>query len=225
MRPSDWRVSCQRWNSLSNLYWQLVRLGFHLLYNEMAWTYDAVAWLVSLGEWGKWRRAAIPFLQGKRILELAHGTGHLLATLRGEGFDVVGMDLSPEMGRIARRRTKGNVPLVQGGGQALPFQANAFDSVVVTFPTAFILEPETLFNLRRVLREEGCVVIVPSGALNGHGIVERLIDWAFAATGQRGGGDVFVEWGERFAAVGFYIEMEKVDLGRSWVVVLTGNLK
>ena len=28
----------------------------HRLYNEFAWTYDSVSWLVSLGHWWGWRK-------------------------------------------------------------------------------------------------------------------------------------------------------------------------
>src|SRR5690606_30869240 len=45
-----------------SLWWRLVRFGFHLLYNQFAWTYDAVAFLVSAGEWHAWQRAAISAL-------------------------------------------------------------------------------------------------------------------------------------------------------------------
>jgi hypothetical protein len=47
---------------LTGLWWRLVRFGFRLLYNEMAFTYDAVSAVVSLGEWRSWQRAALNFL-------------------------------------------------------------------------------------------------------------------------------------------------------------------
>ena len=79
----------------------LVRFGFRQLYTHFAWLYDAVAHVVSLGEWQAWGRAVIPFLgpaapQGTplRLLELAHGPGHLHLTLRQAGYHVVGIDLS-----------------------------------------------------------------------------------------------------------------------------------
>lgn len=182
-----------------------------------------MAWLVSLGEWGKWRRAAIPFVQGKRVLELAHGTGHLLGSLSDAGFEVVGIDLSPQMGRIARRQTGGRVSLVRGNGQRLPFHAQSFDSVVVTFPTPFILEQDTLLSLRRVLRDEGCVVIVPSGRLTGSGVIEQLISLAFAVTGQGGDATAYDGWRQAFAQAGFELDVHQVDLGKSAVTILVAQ--
>ena len=88
------------------LWWRLVRFGFRLLYQEMAWTYDLVSWAVSLGEWRAWQRAALPFVSGRHVLEIAHGPGHLLLALSTAGFTVSGLDLSPQMGRQARRRLR-----------------------------------------------------------------------------------------------------------------------
>ncbi|MCS6844103.1 MAG: hypothetical protein NZ528_07260, partial [Caldilineales bacterium] len=45
------------------------------LYNEFAWAYDAVAWLVSGGRWDRWRRLALDYVVGQPILEVGFGTG------------------------------------------------------------------------------------------------------------------------------------------------------
>ncbi|MGD1994820.1 MAG: hypothetical protein PVI59_16625, partial [Anaerolineae bacterium] len=63
---------------MRRLWWAFVRVFFRLLYNQCAWTYDLVAWVVSLGQWNAWGRTAMPHLSGGRVLELAHGAGHLL---------------------------------------------------------------------------------------------------------------------------------------------------
>ena len=58
----------------------LLRFGFRLLYHELAWTYDLVSRVVSLGQWRTWQRTALEHLAARRgdpILELAHGTGDL----------------------------------------------------------------------------------------------------------------------------------------------------
>jgi ubiquinone/menaquinone biosynthesis C-methylase UbiE len=58
-----------------------VKLGFHLLYHQFAFTYDAVAWFVSLGQWQAWGQAALKRVRGPRVLEIGHGPGHLLIAL------------------------------------------------------------------------------------------------------------------------------------------------
>jgi ubiquinone/menaquinone biosynthesis C-methylase UbiE len=96
---------------------RLIKLGFHLLYHQFAFTYDAVAWLVSLGQWQAWGRTALKWVRGPRVLELGHGPGHLLIALARSGRQPIGIDLSPQMIRLAQRhpagrreRTAGAVP-------------------------------------------------------------------------------------------------------------------
>ncbi len=188
-------------------YWRLVRFGFRLLYNEMAWTYDTVSWIVSLGEWRSWQRAAIKHLdvaRGARVLELAHGTANLQIDLRTAGLDSVAVDLSPYMGRIARRKLIHNritPKLVRARAQALPFPDAAFPAVVSTFPTDFIVDPGTLAEVYRVLEPGGRLVFVPNGVLTRGGLARQGVEAAYRITGQRAPWPVPIE--ERFKAAGY----------------------
>ena len=104
------------------LWWTLIRTFFRLLYGPFAWTYDLVAWAVSFGKWIDWVRSALPFVQGEPVLELAHGPGHLQLALARQDRTPVGIDLSRQMGRLARRRLRrAAVParLVRARAQAL----------------------------------------------------------------------------------------------------------
>ncbi len=220
---------------LRDSWFTLVRFGFRLLYNEMAWTYGPVSWGVSLGQWRQWQLAALPFVQGRRVLELGHGPGHMLLALQNQGFDVVGLDLSPHMGWQAQKRTQRTVPLVRGMVQELPFATAVFDTILSTFPTDYIIDPLTLAAVYRVLRKNGRLVIVPEGHLNGQGHIYRFIDWLFTITGQREG--VFTEeeghiwpadalWEpirQRFTAAGFSLTVERIQLPRSGVTVLVAT--
>lgn len=172
---------------VKEVWQQIVRLGFRLLYNELAWTYDAVSWLVSLGEWRAWQRSGLPFLVGRRVLELGHGPGHMLLAMVEAGYKVVGVDISPYMGRLARRRllkARQRPPLVQADVRYLPFSA-VFDSVLATFPTNYIVQPETLAAVRRLLRGGGRLVIVPAAELTNTNPLTRSIEWLYRITGQR----------------------------------------
>ena len=62
---------------LGRAHYALLRIGFHLLYNELAWSYDLVSWAVSLGQWRTWGRASLRYLLGPRVLEVAFGTGDI----------------------------------------------------------------------------------------------------------------------------------------------------
>jgi ubiquinone/menaquinone biosynthesis C-methylase UbiE len=202
----------------------LIRWGFHLLYNQLAWSYDGVAWVVSLGQWGEWGRTAIPFLQGPRVLDLAHGTGNLLPALTAAGYQAVGYDLSPSMGRIARRRLARcglRVPLARGRAQRLPFRSGAFNSVVSTFPAEFILHRQTLSEIRRALVPEGVLVVVPVALPTDRNVLTRLVGWLFAITGQRPPREIGPP--PQLQAAGFQSETHWVSLPGSQVMVIVGR--
>ncbi len=209
---------------LLRAWWGLVRFAFRLLYNELAWTYDLVSRIVSLGDWRLWQRAAIGFLRvppGTRVLELAHGTGNLQIDLRTAGLTAIGYDLSPYMGRITRRklrRRRIRPDLVRGRAEQLPFADGCFPAVVSTFPTAFITAPETLAELYRVLAPGGRLVVVVSGLLTAGGLLRSVLEWAYRVTGQRG------PWpddlGRRFTAAGFVLKQASVTYPRSEVLLL-----
>lgn len=206
---------------------RLVAFGFRLLYNEMAFTYDAVSWAVSLGDWRAWQFAALGFLPPAPadVLELAHGTGHLQARLLEQGYHAVGLDLSRAMGQITGRRlARANLPmrLVRGRGEGLPFAADQFDAVVCTFPTNFIFQQATLAECRRVLRPNGVLAIVLNGVLTRKGAIERLIDGAYAATGQHTTGyEQVVGWVEQ---QGYIVRLERVASPRGYAQVLVARV-
>ncbi|HEX2621008.1 MAG TPA: methyltransferase domain-containing protein [Phototrophicaceae bacterium] len=172
-------------------WWRLIRFGFRLLYNEMAFTYDLVSKAVSMGQWRCWQRAALKHLKPgtqSLILELAHGTGDLQLDLASAGYRSIGYDLSPYMGRIASRKLQRHgvkARLVRGLAQGLPFADESVDAIVCTFPTDFIFAESTLHEAWRVLRPEGRLVIVINGVFTGRGLMTRLLEGLYWITGQR----------------------------------------
>ena len=174
--------------SLRNLYHRLLRAGFRLLYNEMAWSYDFVSWAVSLGQWKHWQRAGLPFLTGPRVLEVAFGTGAMLVALRRKGLDTCGIDLSSHMAAIARRKLRRaglDAPIVRGSAAALPFAGDTFDAILTTFPTPFIRDPNVLHECARVLRPRGRLVIVDRATMTRPYLIARFIEWLYVITNQR----------------------------------------
>jgi len=171
-----------------NIWRALLRLGFRLLYREMAWSYDLVSRVVSLGHWRDWQRSAMRYTRGPRVLDLACGTGNLLLDWHAAGVTPVGVDLSPHMARIAARklRTRGlPLTLARGRAQALPFADETFDGVVSTFPAEFILHRATVEEVVRVLRPGGRFVVVVNARLTGRDAWSRLLEWVYDITGQR----------------------------------------
>jgi ubiquinone/menaquinone biosynthesis C-methylase UbiE len=167
------------------LWYRFVRFAFFHFYNEFAWTYDLVSWVVSRGKWHEWQRAALPEVRGDRVLEVAFGTGNLLWDMTAQGLPCVGVDLSPHMVRITARkfrRRKREAPACRARVQELPFPDETFGSLVSTFPDYFILDRVAQEEMARVLVPGGRLVIVEGGRLLKEDLWSRFLNWAFRIT-------------------------------------------
>ncbi len=205
------------------------RFCFHLLYHRFAWTYDLVSRCVSLGHWRSWQRTVLPLLPPPAagpILELAHGTGDLQIDLIGAGYHSFALDRSPNMGRLARRKLTGRglrSQLLRAEAQALPFAADSFPAVVCTFPTAFILQPETLGELARILLPGGRAVLVLVGQLDGRGALPRFISLLYRLTGQSDQLEADAALRQRFRHPAFALETKiaRLDGSAAQLLILT----
>jgi len=167
-------------------YWyRFVKFAFRRFYNEFAWTYDLVSRIVSRGRWHDWQRTALPELRGDRVLEVGFGTGNLLWDMTAKGYQCIGIDLSPYMARITARKFRrwgAEAPICRARAQELPFPDIAFDSMVVTFPDHFILEPLAQEEMARVLMPGGRLIIVDGGHILRKDLWSRFLNWAFRIT-------------------------------------------
>jgi ubiquinone/menaquinone biosynthesis C-methylase UbiE len=205
---------------------RVVKCGFHLLYHQFAFTYDAVAWGVSLGQWQAWGRTALPRVRGPRVLELGHGPGHLLIALGRSGqLRPIGVDASPEMIRLAHQHIRQAglmVPQVQCRVQALPFRSGTFDSVVSTFPTDYIADPATLREVQRVTNERGRLIVVVGAQLIGRALSKVFIEWLYRITGQR---DATFDEESIFDRLGLPARIETETVGASRVTLIVAEKK
>jgi ubiquinone/menaquinone biosynthesis C-methylase UbiE len=198
-----------------------LRLFFRLLYHEFAWSYDLVAWLVSLGRWKRWVFTSLPYLTGPRILELGHGPGHLQAALADKGFCVAGLDASRQMGKQAYlrlQREKFQPRLVRARAPALPFAPQSFNQVVATFPTEYILQADTLANIQRLLSPGGVLVLIPFAWITGRSFLDSFAAWLFKVTGEAPVWDA--RWLLPLNQAGFSVSTQLQDLGDSQVMVI-----
>jgi demethylmenaquinone methyltransferase/2-methoxy-6-polyprenyl-1,4-benzoquinol methylase len=136
------------------------------LFAPLGPTYDRVGAALSLGQDPLWRRFLVSRLPpGGHVLDVATGTGLVAAELLRRGFRVTGLDQSAEMLEIARKRfVGGEVELVEGTADALPFPDATFDHLTVTYLLRYVDDPgATLAELARVVRPGGVVASLEFG--------------------------------------------------------------
>jgi ubiquinone/menaquinone biosynthesis C-methylase UbiE len=142
------------------------------------------------------------------VLEVAIGTGRNMPVYP-EGVSVTGVEFSPEMLALARARAEelgANVELHLGDAQALEFEDESFDTVLITFALCTIPDDRrAAAEAFRVLRPGGRLVAIehvrsPARAVS---TVQRLIE---PASVRFGADHLTREPLDYLATVGFDIE-------------------
>jgi demethylmenaquinone methyltransferase/2-methoxy-6-polyprenyl-1,4-benzoquinol methylase len=136
------------------------------LFAPLGPTYDRVSATLSLGQDPRWRRflvSRLPDGDGD-VLDVATGTGLVATELLRRGFRVTGLDQSPGMLAVARRRFGDRVPLVEASAEALPFEDGSFDHLTFTYLLRYVDDPgATLVELARVVRPGGVLASLEFG--------------------------------------------------------------
>jgi ubiquinone/menaquinone biosynthesis C-methylase UbiE len=97
------------------------------------------------------------------VLDVACGTGRHLIPLGKEGFNVVGLDVSGKLLKIAKKRWR-EAQLVKADMRFLPFKTKAF-SAAVSMDTSFGYLPtekddaKSLTECRRTLKQNGVLIV------------------------------------------------------------------
>jgi ubiquinone/menaquinone biosynthesis C-methylase UbiE len=184
------------------------------LYDEMAWTYDFVSWLVSLGQWSKVRLNSLEYVRGEKVLEIGFGTGELLIAMKDRYGFVCGLEFSPAMQRITSRKMRRRnlqVPRVMAKAQQMPFANGSFNTIVSTFPAGYILYPQTMSEAHRLLRDAPHSSDYPAGRLVIAGaslhINSPLVRQKMKQILGEAPGDVFEEFKRLAVNAGFTVEI------------------
>ena len=96
------------------------------------------------------------------LLDCGCGTGPMLTLLHEKYPEkhYTGIDLTPKMIEVAKRKALKNVELVVGDCENLPFEANSFDVVICCESFHHYPNPQNFFNsVSRVLRPGGRLVL------------------------------------------------------------------
>ncbi len=99
---------------------------------------------------------------GEELLDVATGSGNVAIPAAGKGANVTGLDLTPELLEVARRRAANagvEVTWIEGDAEELPFQDASFDRVTSCFGVIFAPRHERAASeLRRVARAGARIV-------------------------------------------------------------------
>ncbi len=127
--------------------------------------YNALAWLLSMGQDRRWRSRMVDQVTGSHpalVADVACGPCAVTKRLaRKTTAHVVGVDLSEGMLRegqtnIKRARLEERVSLVLARGEQLPFADATFDALTFTYLLRYVADPQaTLRELARVVKPGG----------------------------------------------------------------------
>ena len=175
-------------------------------YSRFAGGYD---WLVKIFPfWRNWIKAAIPWINGPRVLEVSFGTGFLL-TQYADQFTTYGIDYNQNLALVARsnlRKYGMEANLQVANVEAIPYADGSFDTIVNTM--AFTAYPDgklALVEILRVLKPGGRLVMVDVN-YPGNG------NWAgkLLTKGWKAGGDIIRDMPALFAEFGLEWTEEEV---------------
>lgn len=145
----------QQFSSWSRLYdSRLFRLYFEPLYYRTLLYLDAVI-----------QRAD---LEQGHVLDIACGTGEVLIRLSKSHprMKLTGVDLAPKMLEVARKKdSEHHIQWIEGDSAHLPFKSESFDLLLCSEAFHHFFQPQqTLQEMKRVLSEEGFLLLIDPGA-------------------------------------------------------------
>jgi len=102
----------------------------------------------------EWLRSDLGLGEGKTVLDLGAGTGKFSKMLLTTGATVFALDAVPAMLEQLRRQYPG-VQAKLGSAESIPFADASFDAVVCAQSFHWFATPETVAEVRRVLKPGG----------------------------------------------------------------------
>lgn len=104
--------------------------------------------------------------QGARVADLGCGSGVFTELLRQHGFQSVGLDISPKLIELGRRKYPG-LELIEGDAENLPFESASLDGVLLSGLVHHFPDPRRLAGeVSRVLKSGGRFVAFDPNRMN-----------------------------------------------------------
>jgi demethylmenaquinone methyltransferase / 2-methoxy-6-polyprenyl-1,4-benzoquinol methylase len=155
------------------------------VFDSVASKYDVMNDVMSGGLHRIWKRFAVDQLQlrkGERVLDLASGTGDLIALMKplvGDDGFVLHTDINAAMLAEGRNRLLDDgvlTPTTQCNAEALPFADKSFDAVTIAFGLRNVTHKEkALAETHRVLRVGGRALVLEFSKPNS--LLKAPYDW------------------------------------------------
>jgi demethylmenaquinone methyltransferase/2-methoxy-6-polyprenyl-1,4-benzoquinol methylase len=141
------------------------------LFGDIARRYDLLNHLLSLNLDRSWRRKLVDSAcaqPGEKILDVCVGTGDIAIRFaqNGGAKEIVGIDLSEPMLRVAKRKTRNGqfrqrIRLLQGDALRLPFADRSFDIASIGFGLRNIrCRDKGIREMTRILKQGGRLVML-----------------------------------------------------------------
>lgn len=191
--------------------------------------YDLLHSILSLGRPSALYRQAVDLAsprQGEKVLDVGSGTGTLavmLAKSVGSDGEVVGIDASPEMIDVARRKAKkqrSSARFEPTAIESLPFPDASFDLVTSSMMLHHLPEDvqrKGLAEVRRVLRPGGRFAIVDFSSASG-----TFLGHLMSVFGHKHGHSTAPDLETKLRAAGF-TQVEEVKAGRKGLMFIKAS--
>lgn len=131
-------------------------------YNWMAKGYDAFMTVFPL--WKNWIKKVIPYIEGKKILEVSFGSGYLMSQYAKDDLDIYGIDYNEKMLELTSKKMRSkniDAKLSKENVEKLPFPDSTFDTVINTMAfTGYPDGDKAMSELKRVLKKGGKLLLV-----------------------------------------------------------------
>jgi len=104
--------------------------------------------------------------RGSHVADLGCGSGVFTELLRREGYESVGLDISPKLVELGRKKYPG-LELLEGDAENLPFKSDSLDGVLLSALVHHFPDPRRLAaEVRRVLKRGGRFVAFDPNRMN-----------------------------------------------------------
>jgi 2-polyprenyl-3-methyl-5-hydroxy-6-metoxy-1,4-benzoquinol methylase len=132
---------------------------------------------------------------GMTVLEVGCGTGHFTRELARSGADIIAIDVSPELLRIANATNSApNVQYQIQNAYALTYPEGAFDSVVGSSVLHHLEVEAALRDMYRVLKAGGTIYFTEPNMLNPQIAIQKNVPWVKRKLGDSPDETAFFRW-------------------------------